>query len=60
MHRGRKARDCSGPGWSILTDITPIVECKPVPGATMFLFEKLIGNSKYLMFTILPGATMFN
>jgi len=35
LTRGRKARDCSGPGWSILTDITPIVECKPVPGATI-------------------------
>ena len=27
-NRGRKARDCSGPGWSILADITPSLVSK--------------------------------
>ena len=35
MRRGRKAKDCSGPGWSILTDITESIECKEVAGANL-------------------------
>jgi len=33
LARGKKARDCSGPGWSILTDLTASLPCKAVPGA---------------------------
>lgn len=37
LARGKKARDCSGPGWSILTDLTASLPCKAVPGANSTL-----------------------
>lgn len=59
LTRGRKARDCSGPGWSILVDITPSLVCKTVPGAAQLQLlgvEQELEEEQQLAPTLPPSA----